>query len=174
MLLGHLDTVIGHGSHTPLRRDGGRLYGPGTTDMKGGVVLSLGVARTLAARPERFAELTVLLVTDEEWRTVPFAHVPRFAGYNACLCFEAGERTPDGEEGVVVRRKAAGTMRIGATGRAAHSGSAPDKGLNALRRARPGRSAGRRAPRPARSRTPERRPDPVAFRRGVERRAGGG
>jgi glutamate carboxypeptidase len=132
LLLGHLDTVIGHESHGPLRRDGKRLYGPGTTDMKGGVVLALGVARALAARPDVFAELGVLLVTDEEWRTHDFAHTERFAGYDACLCFEAGERTEAGEDGVVVRRKAAGTLRVTATGRAAHSGSAPDQGRNAL------------------------------------------
>ena len=132
LLLGHLDTVVGHDAHAPVRRDGERLYGPGTADMKGGVVLSLGVARALAAVPEAFAEVAVLLVTDEEWRTHEFVHVQRFAGYDACLCFEAGERTADGEEAVVVRRKAAGTLRVGATGRASHSGSAPDKGANAL------------------------------------------
>ena len=33
---------------------------------------------------------------------------------------------------MVVRRKAAGTLRVRATGRAAHSGSAPDAGRNAL------------------------------------------
>ena len=132
LLLGHLDTVIHHRSHVPLRRDGERLYGPGTADMKGGVVLALGVARALAAYPERFAEVAVLLVTDEEWRVNEFAHVERFAGYDACLCFEAGERTPAGEEGVVVKRKAAGTLHVLATGRAAHSGSAPDQGRNAL------------------------------------------
>jgi glutamate carboxypeptidase len=132
MLLGHVDTVIGHEAHAALRREGERLYGPGTADMKGGVVLSLGVARALAERPERFAELSLLLVCDEEWRTAPFGHVDRFAGYDACLCFEAGEHGPDGEEGVVVRRKAAGTLRVAATGRASHSGSAPDKGANAL------------------------------------------
>jgi glutamate carboxypeptidase len=90
------------------------------------------VARALAARPERFAELAVLIVTDEESRTSQFAHVPRFAGYHACLCFEAGEQTKGGEEAVVVRRKAAGTLRVNAAGRAAHSGSAPDRGRNAL------------------------------------------
>jgi len=132
LLLGHLDTVIAHESHAPLRRDGERLYGPGSADMKGGVVLSLGVARALAARHEAFAELTVLLVTDEEWRTAEFVHARRFAGYDACLCFEAGQLTPGGEEGVVVRRKAAGTLRVTAIGRAAHSGSAPDQGRNAL------------------------------------------
>ncbi|HTX31665.1 MAG TPA: M20/M25/M40 family metallo-hydrolase [Solirubrobacteraceae bacterium] len=132
MLLGHIDTVIGHEAHSPLRRDGDRLYGPGTADMKGGVVLSLGVARVLASRPDLFAQMALVLVTDEEWRTRPFVHADSFAGYDACLCFEAGERGPNGEEGVVVRRKAAGTLRAVATGRSAHSGSAPDAGANAL------------------------------------------
>jgi glutamate carboxypeptidase len=132
LLLGHIDTVIGHGAHRPLRREDERLYGPGTSDMKGGVVLALGLTRVLAATPERFAELSVLLVTDEEWRIAPFGHVERFEGYDICLCFEAGERAPGGGEGVIVRRKAAGTLRVAATGRAAHSGSAPDEGRNAL------------------------------------------
>jgi glutamate carboxypeptidase len=132
LLLGHVDTVIGHDAHVPLRREGGRLYGPGTCDMKGGVVLSLGVAQVLARDPSGFGEVAVLLVTDEEWRTTEFVHVSRFEGFDACLCFEAGERGPNGEEGVVVRRKAASTMRVTATGRAAHAGSAPDSGRNAL------------------------------------------
>jgi glutamate carboxypeptidase len=132
MLLGHVDTVVSHGAHQPLRRDGDRLYGTGTVDMKGGDILALGVARALARRPETFAELAVLLVTDEEWRTRPFGHAQRFAGYDACLCFEGGQLDNDGHEGVVVRRKAAGTLRVLATGRASHSGSAPDHGLNAL------------------------------------------
>jgi glutamate carboxypeptidase len=132
MLLGHVDTVVGHDAHQPLRRDGDRLYGTGTVDMKGGDVLAVGVARALARRPEMFAELAVLMVTDEEWRTRPFIHAPRFAGYDACLCFEGGQLDNSGHEGVVVRRKAAGTLRVLATGRASHSGSAPDRGLNAL------------------------------------------
>jgi glutamate carboxypeptidase len=132
LLLGHVDTVIGHSSHAPLRRDGDRLYGPGAVDMKGGDVLALGVARALAARPDAFDEISILLVTDEEWRVEPFHHVERFASYDACLCFEGGQLAAEGEEGVVVQRKAAGTMRVAATGRAAHSGSAPDQGRNAL------------------------------------------
>src|ERR1700752_3216281 len=50
LLVGHVDTVIGHKSHAPLRREGERLYGPGTVDMKGGDVLALGVARALGTR----------------------------------------------------------------------------------------------------------------------------
>jgi glutamate carboxypeptidase len=132
VLLGHTDTVIAHPHHKPLRRDGEQLLGSGTVDMKGGVVLALGVLRALAERREDFAEATLLLVCDEEWRTAPFAHTARFAGWDACLCFEAGELTPDATEGVVVRRKAAGTIKVHAKGRAAHSGSAPDRGRNAL------------------------------------------
>jgi glutamate carboxypeptidase len=135
LLLGHLDTVVQHGDHRPLTVDGDRLVGSGAADMKGGDVLAIELMRALAdggpgAPP--FAEVALLLVNDEEWRVAPFAHVDRFAGFDACLCFEAGQRGPDGEEGVVVRRKAAGTIRVRAHGREAHSGSAPEKGANAL------------------------------------------
>ena len=135
LLLGHVDTVIAHGHHKPLRRDPARpdhLQGSGSIDMKGGVVLALGALRALAGRAADYAEAALLLVCDEEWRTAAFAHVERFAGWDACLCFEAGELTPDGHEGVVVRRKAAGTIKVHATGRSAHSGSSPDRGRNAL------------------------------------------
>ena len=132
VLVGHVDTVISHTAHRPLERIGDRLVGPGAIDMKGGVALSLGVMRALAVVPTSFAELTLLLVTDEEWRSRPFAHVERFAGYDGCLCFEGGQSTPTGDDGVVVRRKAAGTLHASAHGAAAHSGSAPDSGRNAL------------------------------------------
>jgi glutamate carboxypeptidase len=132
LLLGHLDTVIAHEDHRPLRRDGDKLVGSGAIDMKGGDVLAIGVLRALAARLAEFAEVALLLVCDEEWRIGPFVHVPRFAGFDACLCFEAGQLGEDGLEAVVVKRKAAGTLRVAAHGRSAHSGSAPDKGVNAL------------------------------------------
>src|SRR3954468_11428945 len=132
LLLGHVDTVVAHTARRALERDGDKLVGSGAVDMKGGVVLSLGVMRALAARRQDYAEVALLLVCDEEWRTAPFGHVERFAGFDACLCFEGGARTPDGEDGVVVRRKAAGTMRVRAEGRRAHSGFAPDRGRNAL------------------------------------------
>jgi glutamate carboxypeptidase len=132
LLLGHLDTVVPHAEHIPLQREGKVWRGSGAVDMKGGVALALAVAGWLADRRELFAELAVLLVVDEEWRLEPFAHLERFAGFDACLCFEAGERTPSGEEGVVVQRKAAGTLNVTALGRAAHAGSDPDAGANAL------------------------------------------
>ena len=132
LLLGHLDTVVAHDEHRSLSREGERLVGSGAIDMKGGDVLALGVLRALATRADAFAEVALLLVCDEEWRVGPFVHVPRFAGFDACLCFEAGQLADDDLEAVVVRRKAAGTLSVTAHGRSAHSGSAPDKGINAL------------------------------------------
>ncbi len=135
LLLGHLDTVVAHADHRPLTRDPAdpdRLHGSGTIDMKGGDVLALGVLHALATRPSDFAELALLLVCDEEWRVGPFTHVERFAGFDACLCFEAGELAPDGNDAVVVKRKAAGTIQVDAFGRSSHSGAAPDRGVNAL------------------------------------------
>jgi glutamate carboxypeptidase len=132
LLLGHLDTVVAHEEHRPLTRDGEQLLGSGAIDMKGGDVLALGLLRALATRAGEFAEVALLLVCDEEWRVGPFVHVPRFEGFDACLCFEAGQLAEDDLEAVVVRRKAAGTLSVTAHGRSAHSGSAPDKGINAL------------------------------------------
>ena len=135
LLLGHLDTVVSHQEHKPLTIEGGRLAGTGSIDMKGGVVLALGVLRALASGGDGvpdFAEVALLLVNDEEWRTVPFGHLDRFAGFDACLCFEAGQLTAEGQEAVIVRRKAAGTLVVRAHGRSAHSGTAPEKGINAL------------------------------------------
>jgi glutamate carboxypeptidase len=132
LLLGHVDTVVAHAEHRTLTRQGDRLAGSGAVDMKGGVVLALGVLRHLSAHPEGHAEVALLLVCDEEWRTAPFVHAERFRGWDACLCFEAGQQAPGGAEGVIVRRKAAGTLKVTATGASAHSGSAPDRGRNAL------------------------------------------
>src|SRR3954452_5148452 len=131
LLLGHVDTVVAHAQHRPLARDGEQLVGSGTVDMKGGDILAIGAMRAFAQRPEAYRELALLLVCDEEWRTAPFAHIERFGGFDACLCFEAGELVGEAE-GVVVRRKAAGTIHVEAHGRTAHSGSAPDRGRNAL------------------------------------------
>jgi glutamate carboxypeptidase len=132
LLLGHLDTVVAHDEHRALERADGRLIGSGTVDMKGGDVFAIGVMRALAAHPDAFAEVGLLLVVDEEWRTGGFGHGPRFAGWDACLCFEGAQLGPEGEEALVAKRKAAATILVHAHGVAAHAGSAHADGRNAL------------------------------------------
>lgn len=135
VLLGHLDTVIPHAEHRAFHAHGDRLDGSGSIDMKGGDAMALAILAEVPQHPDwvaRFAQLDLLLVCDEEWRHGPMHHAARFAGYDACLCFEAGERDAEDREAVVVRRKAAGSIEISATGRAAHAGAAPDEGRSAL------------------------------------------
>jgi glutamate carboxypeptidase len=132
LLIGHLDTVHAHEAHKPPARNGDKLFGSGAVDMKGGDVLALGVLRALVPLSGSYAEVALLLVNDEEWRVGPLKHAPAFEGWDACLCFEAGQTGPTGDDEVIVKRKAAATLRIEARGQSSHSGSAPDKGRNAL------------------------------------------
>ena len=132
LLIGHLDTVHAHEAHKPPVLEEDRLVGSGAVDMKGGDVLAIGVLRALVPLGSHYAEVALLLVNDEEWRVGELRHARSFEGWDACLCFEAGQLGPDGEDGVVVKRKAAATLRVEGRGRSAHSGSAPDKGRNAL------------------------------------------
>ena len=90
--------------------------------------------RALAARAGDLGEAALLLVCDEEWRLGPLRPRRRAsrAATRACASRPAQLDPGSGEDAVVVRRKAAGTIKVVAQGRSSHSGSAPDKGVNAL------------------------------------------
>ena len=62
LLAGHLDTVPTAGN-VPSRREGDRLYGCGTSDMKSGDAVLLHLAATL---PAPTSDLTVVLYDNEE------------------------------------------------------------------------------------------------------------
>ena len=140
-LISHLDTVYPveeeARNHFAWRREGDRIYGPGTNDIKGGTAL---IHQTLTALaevcPAEFAgtNWVVLLNACEETISEDFgnlcrAHLP--AETRACLIFEA-----DGGEGdgwtLVSARKGRATFFIDAEGRGAHAGSQPRKGANAI------------------------------------------
>ena len=175
LLLGHVDTVIA----PRLARAAAARRRPAVRprhcrhEGRSGARRS-GVARALAERPETFAELAVAA---RHRRGV--AHALRSstpsglpAMTRACAS-RPGSSTPTGDEAVIVRRKAAGTMRVGANGRAAHSGSAPDQGRNALLALAAHRD--RASPRhhdPDGPRAAQRRADGDALGRCVQRRAG--
>jgi glutamate carboxypeptidase len=127
-LLCHHDTVFPFGTAAmrPFRHDGGRCYGPGVADMKGGIAVALHAARALASGPRPFALVEVVSVPDEESRPGPPATFDRLATFDAVLCLECGR--PGGE--IVSARKGAAWLRVRAEGRSAHAGEAPRAGRN--------------------------------------------
>lgn len=129
LFLGHLDTVFALDETRGLKREETKLFGAGTSDMKGGVAFLLCLMEEMTERKEEFAEIRALLVFDEEGRRVPLAHSKRYKNFDACLVFEAGEEGG----GVVTKRKAASTIEVVATGRSSHVGAKPEEGLSAIR-----------------------------------------
>lgn len=133
LLIGHLDTVFPDGTAAarPLRIEGRRAYGPGVSDMKGGLVAIVFALEGLAAfGPEQFGEAVVLLTPDEEHpeqEAVPVIHeLARSA--DACFVLEAGRENGD----IVDERKGGYIHRLEVFGRAAHAGVEPEKGRDAI------------------------------------------
>jgi acetylornithine deacetylase len=134
LLSGHMDVVpAGEPDWTSdpfrLRRDGGRLYGRGTSDMKGFLAAALAALPALAAR-KLARPLHLAFSYDEEagCRGAPhlIARLPEpCAPPLGCIIGE-----PSGMRAIRAHKgKAAARLEI--TGRAGHS-SRPDLGLNAI------------------------------------------
>lgn len=133
LMIGHMDTVWKRGTlaERPFRIDGDRAYGPGTVDMKAGLVIMVYAMRAIKelgldlARP-----LTIIFNSDEElksWfsRELIFSEAKQSA-YS--LVFEGS----DSLEKFTNQRKASGRYWVEAHGVASHAGAAIDKGINAI------------------------------------------
>lgn len=128
VLLGHADTVFPAGSAPPYRCAGGMAYGPGVADMKGGLVVALAATEQLVAQDLPRPTLDLVVVGDEETRTTPPPFLDAIRAADACLVLECGR--PGG--GFVTGRKTGLWAHLTAEGRAAHSGTEPERGSNAL------------------------------------------
>jgi len=133
LFLGHLDTVWPKGTidARPFRVDGARAFGPGTYDMKAGLVLALLVCRALKeGKCRRRREVRFLFTGDEEIGTaggLPYLK-DAAAGCRAALCLEPP--LPGGK--VKTFRKGVGVFRIRVRGISAHAGVEPERGANAI------------------------------------------
>ncbi len=130
-LLCHHDTVfpLGTAARRPFRREGGRVYGPGVADMKGGIAVAAHAARLLALGPRPFGRLELYSAPDEELREAGApATLDQLREFDAVLCLECGRE----DHSVVSARKAGYWFRVRAMGKQEHAGVNPDGGRNAV------------------------------------------
>jgi len=134
LVLGHLDTVYSLGTlaKMPFRVSAGRAWGPGTFDMKGGLVLALFAFDALkAAGIEPRKRFVFLWTSDEEIGSTSSRPIieKEARQSDAVLVLEPSF----GAEGrLKTSRKGVGHAELIVTGRAAHAGINPQDGVNAV------------------------------------------
>ena len=132
MILGHFDTVwpVGTLARMPLRRDGDRLHGPGTFDMKAGIAIALAAIDAVHATGSTRPPIVVLLTSDEEVGSqTSRARIEA----EARLCravFVLEPALPGGA--LKTARKGCGEFEVIVDGVAAHAGLDPGKGASAI------------------------------------------
>jgi glutamate carboxypeptidase len=132
LLLGHLDTVwpLGTLKAMPCRLGEGRLWGPGTLDMKAGVVMAFTAVEMLIETGLLNREIVLLLNSDEEVGSpVSRPTTERLAAE----CSAVYVLEPAQGLACKTTRKGVGNWRIDVTGVAAHAGVDFEKGSSALR-----------------------------------------
>ncbi len=135
LLLAHMDTVYRRGmlAGQPFKIDGDRAYGLGIADDRQGIAVILHAITMLHALNFRdYGTLTVLITADEEIGSPGSRHLLTKLGaeHDATLSFEGGG--PPGNDNVSLATSGSANAIITVRGRAAHSGSAPHLGVNAV------------------------------------------
>jgi len=134
LVLGHFDTVwpVGTLARMPFRREGGRLWGPGVLDMKGGIAFFLWAMRALRELELPVGRKVVLLLTaDEETGSASSRQLveQQAKASSAVLVLEPGT----GLEGKLkTARKGVGVYQLHVRGKAAHAGVDPENGASAV------------------------------------------
>jgi len=131
LLLCHMDTVFPLGTleKTPYREVDGKIFGPGTLDMKAGIVIALAAIKE-AQKTGLNRPVTLLCTSDEETGSLTSRqHIERLAKESALVLVLEGGML-DGA--LKTWRKGVGDFWIKAQGRAAHSGGDHKNGRNAI------------------------------------------
>ena len=133
LLLCHMDTVFPLGTlkSMPYREADGKIYGPGTLDMKAGIVICLAAMDELQKTGGlNHRPVTLLCTSDEEIGSgTSRKYIEEYAKESALvLVLEAA--LLDGS--LKTWRKGVGGFHIHVKGRAAHAGGDHEKGRNAI------------------------------------------
>ena len=133
LVLCHIDTVWQPGSleRNPFRVEEGRIFGPGSYDMKGGVASTLKIQEYLnrgwisPGKKVRF-----LYTTDEELTSSHSREVIEDFARESDVVLVTEPPLPGG--GLKTARKGVGSYLLKIHGKSAHSGVEPEKGIDAV------------------------------------------
>ena len=132
LLLAHMDTVfpLGTMEKMPFHEKGGKVFGPGVSDMKGGIVVALTALAAVLETGNLSHPVTGLFTSDEEIGSgTSQALIEKLTAESALvLVLEPG--MVDGS--VKTWRKGVGEFTVRVRGRAAHAGGDHEKGRNAI------------------------------------------
>jgi glutamate carboxypeptidase len=132
LLVGHMDTVFpdGTAADRPFRTEGSTAFGPGVSDMKGGLLAGLYAVECLQRTGfDGFRSITYVCNPDEEIGS-PFSGptiLDRAGQVDACYVLEGARENGD----IVSARKGVVDVRVIVHGRAAHAGVEPERGRSA-------------------------------------------
>ncbi len=135
LVLGHLDTVHPVGTLAgglPCRREGGRLYGPGACDMKGGNFIALeAIRQLLRAGIATRRPVTVLFTSDEEVGSPSTRDLIEAEAARHAVVLVPEPARADG--GVVTGRYAIARFNLRTIGKPSHAGARLADGRSAIR-----------------------------------------
>ena len=131
LLLCHMDTVfpLGTLAKMPYREADGKIYGPGTLDMKSGIVISLAAIED-ARQCGLSRPVTLLCTSDEEIGSHTSCELIERLARQSAMVFVLESALVDGS--LKTWRKGGGTFKVKTHGRAAHAGGDHEKGCNAI------------------------------------------
>jgi glutamate carboxypeptidase len=132
VLLAHADTVYPHGTwKNNWRLEGDRVYAPGSYDMKAGIVQAIWALKAIVAAGQKPSCTVDFLITPDE-EIASHAGRPYIealaTGAKAVLVLEPPHLNGD----LKVARKGVGGYRVFVRGKAAHQGTEPENGRNAV------------------------------------------
>lgn len=133
LLLSHMDTVFPLGAleKMPFCEKGDKIFGPGVSDMKGGIVIALTALAALnetGSLPPR--PITALFTPDEEIGSRTSRALIEGLAKESALVLVLEPGMVDGA--VKTWRKGVGDFTVRVKGRAAHAGGDHEKGRNAI------------------------------------------
>jgi glutamate carboxypeptidase len=113
-------------------KEDGKLYGPGTFDMKGGVTVSLWAMKALKDLGYELNRKVVFLVTsDEEIGSDHSRPIIEEEAKKSLYVFVPESSIPPNGD-IKTQRKGVGMYKMKIKGIPVHAGNAPDKGVNAI------------------------------------------